>query len=253
MSNEVRVGYWRGRQVALDGEVVWGEALVSSEHVTGEAAPARARPGARLPAGARNHDGVLVLAATAAASESTPARIARLAATAQARRCRNPNPTLLYTQNPSQSRLLLDGKLSCDGKLSFNGRLSWIACCPAPRWEGLPPQPLPGGGARARPPVASRARNACVLDVADVTGPCLLPGRAVWTEGPTRRWMPVDRMLGSARTGAALAHRHRALNTCHKLSLPCLRAGAAPAPAPLAGRVRRGVLALVALFLNPRS
>ena len=71
--------------MALDGEVVAGEALVSSEHVTGEALPVRVRPGGRLPAGARDHDGVLVLAATAAAAESTPARIARLTATAQAR------------------------------------------------------------------------------------------------------------------------------------------------------------------------
>ncbi|KAK9826478.1 hypothetical protein WJX81_003446 [Elliptochloris bilobata] len=75
-----------GEQVALDGEVVWGEALVSSEHVTGEAMPTRVCAGARLPAGARDHDGALILAATAAASESTPARIARLTATAQAQR-----------------------------------------------------------------------------------------------------------------------------------------------------------------------
>ena len=64
--------------------MVWGEALVSSEHVTGEALPTRVRAGARLPAGARNHDGALVLLAAAAAAESTPARIARLTATAQA-------------------------------------------------------------------------------------------------------------------------------------------------------------------------
>jgi len=157
------------RQVALDGEVVWGEALVSSEHVTGEAAPARARPGARLPAGARNHDGVLVLAATAAAAESTPARIARLTATAQARTYPNPN-------------------------------------------LGVAPQPQPV-------PLASH-----------LTLPCCTQAQA--------RACAAGWTLSARR---ALARS--CLNPYHDLTPPRLRAGAAPAPAPLAGLLRRDVLA----------
>ena len=72
-------------QVALDGMVVYGASLVSSEHITGESIPARCEAGQALPAGARNHDGVLVVRATEASANSTPARIARLTLSAQVR------------------------------------------------------------------------------------------------------------------------------------------------------------------------
>lgn len=72
-------------QVPLDGEIVWGEADVSAEHITGEALPARRRPGDELPAGARVHDGVLAVRATRPASQSTLARIARLTRQAKVR------------------------------------------------------------------------------------------------------------------------------------------------------------------------
>ena len=69
--------------MALDGRVVWGTALVSAEHISGESAPRVARPGDELPAGARAHDGALVLQALRPSAQSAPARIARLAANAQ--------------------------------------------------------------------------------------------------------------------------------------------------------------------------
>lgn len=72
-------------QVALDGEIIYGEALVSTEHITGEALPARRRRGDEVPAGALNHDGVLVVRASRSAAHSTPARIARLTQYAQVR------------------------------------------------------------------------------------------------------------------------------------------------------------------------
>ncbi len=70
-------------QIALDGEVVYGEAMVSSEHITGEALPRQCRRGDAVPAGALNHDGVLVVKAQRPSADSTPARIARLTAEAQ--------------------------------------------------------------------------------------------------------------------------------------------------------------------------
>ena len=73
-------------QVPLDGEVVHGRSLVSMEHITGEALPAPRGVGDELPAGARNHDGALVLRALRPAADSTPARIARLTLDAQVRR-----------------------------------------------------------------------------------------------------------------------------------------------------------------------
>eukprot|EP00884_Botryococcus_braunii_P016766 jgi/Botrbrau1/3773/Bobra.0183s0008.1 len=75
-----------GEQVGIDGEVIWGEALVSSEHITGEALPVRRRKGSLLPAGALDYDGVLIVRSTCLAVDSTPARIARLTSTAQANR-----------------------------------------------------------------------------------------------------------------------------------------------------------------------
>ena len=70
-------------QIPLDGAIVYGEALVSSEHITGEAFPVRKCSGDEVPAGAMNHDGVLVIKTSASASQSTPARIASLTRQAQ--------------------------------------------------------------------------------------------------------------------------------------------------------------------------
>ena len=69
----------------LDGDVIFGEALVSMQHITGEALPSRRARGAAIPAGSQNHDGLLVLRVTSRADDSTPARISRMAADAQAR------------------------------------------------------------------------------------------------------------------------------------------------------------------------
>jgi cation transport ATPase len=73
-----------GEQVPLDGDIVYGEAQVSMQHITGEAMPTRQAVGASVPAGSQNHDGVLVVRATSASDDSTPARISKMAADAQA-------------------------------------------------------------------------------------------------------------------------------------------------------------------------
>ncbi|EFJ47598.1 hypothetical protein VOLCADRAFT_117840 [Volvox carteri f. nagariensis] len=73
-----------GEQVPLDGEVVWGAASVSAAHISGESAPSRVAAGGWVPAGALSTDGALVVRVTAAAADSTPARIARMASEAQA-------------------------------------------------------------------------------------------------------------------------------------------------------------------------
>ena len=48
-------------QVPLDGDIVYGEAQVSMQHITGEAMPSRLAKGASVPAGSQNHDGILVV------------------------------------------------------------------------------------------------------------------------------------------------------------------------------------------------
>ncbi|KAJ9514698.1 hypothetical protein QJQ45_028424 [Haematococcus lacustris] len=94
------------QEVPLDGRIVWGRANLSMQHVSGESAPVPLAPGmacgshSRLlmpcltpagdlvPAGSVNTDGLLVVKVTAKAEDSTPARIARMAAQAQANRPR---------------------------------------------------------------------------------------------------------------------------------------------------------------------
>jgi len=75
-----------GTQVPLDGDIVYGRALVSVEHITGESLPSLKRPKDDIPAGALCHDGILAVKALRTAENSTPARIARLARDAQAQR-----------------------------------------------------------------------------------------------------------------------------------------------------------------------
>ena len=70
----------------LDGIVTHGSALVSIQHITGEALPVSKRVGDEIPAGAVNSDGALVVRTTRDAEHSTPARIARLTEAAQNRR-----------------------------------------------------------------------------------------------------------------------------------------------------------------------
>jgi len=66
--------------------VTHGSALVSIQHITGEALPVSKRVGDEIPAGAVNSDGALVVRTTRDAEHSTPARIARLTEAAQNRR-----------------------------------------------------------------------------------------------------------------------------------------------------------------------
>ena len=63
-----------------------GSALVSIQHITGEALPVSKRVGDEVPAGAVNSDGALVVKTLRGAEDSTPARIARLTEAAQNRR-----------------------------------------------------------------------------------------------------------------------------------------------------------------------
>jgi P-type E1-E2 ATPase len=72
--------------VPLDGVVTHGSALVSIQHITGEALPVSKRVGDEVPAGAVNSDGALVVKTLRSAEDSTPARIARLTEAAQNRR-----------------------------------------------------------------------------------------------------------------------------------------------------------------------
>uniref|UniRef100_A0A383V263 P-type ATPase A domain-containing protein n=1 Tax=Tetradesmus obliquus TaxID=3088 RepID=A0A383V263_TETOB len=75
-----------GEQVPLDGTITWGTANLSLQHISGEAAPVRLGPGQEVPAGSLSTDGLLVVRVEATAENSTPSRIAQMAADAQAQR-----------------------------------------------------------------------------------------------------------------------------------------------------------------------
>jgi len=81
-----RVVVSAGGGVPADAVVVLGEALVSAEHVTGEAAAFRAPVGTLLPAGSSVVDAPLVLRVERTADQSAPARVLSLTREAQARR-----------------------------------------------------------------------------------------------------------------------------------------------------------------------
>lgn len=72
-----------GEQVPLDGTVAWGTANVSLQHISGESQPVRLSSGDEIPAGSLSTDGLLVVKVVATSDDSTPARIARMAAEAQ--------------------------------------------------------------------------------------------------------------------------------------------------------------------------
>ena len=72
-----------GEVVPLDGRIVHGRSLVTSENITGESLPYAKSVGDTIPAGARSVDGTIVLETLRSADESTPMRILKLTKAAQ--------------------------------------------------------------------------------------------------------------------------------------------------------------------------
>ncbi|CAM6083439.1 unnamed protein product [Calypogeia fissa] len=75
-----------GETVPVDGEVYQGRAMVSVEHLTGEAQPIEKGVGSDVPGGARSIDGVIIIKATKKWKDSTVARIMKLTEEAQLNR-----------------------------------------------------------------------------------------------------------------------------------------------------------------------
>eukprot|EP00268_Persea_americana_P009364 TRINITY_DN1375_c0_g1_i1.p1 TRINITY_DN1375_c0_g1~~TRINITY_DN1375_c0_g1_i1.p1 ORF type:complete len:754 (+),score=157.76 TRINITY_DN1375_c0_g1_i1:331-2592(+) len=72
-----------GEAVPVDGEVFQGRSTVTIEHLTGEAKPLERKVGDRVPGGARNLDGMMVVKATKTWKDSTLNRIVQLTEEAQ--------------------------------------------------------------------------------------------------------------------------------------------------------------------------
>ncbi|KAJ0040325.1 hypothetical protein Pint_27978 [Pistacia integerrima] len=72
-----------GEAVPVDCEVFQGSATITTEHLTGEVKPLEAKVGNRIPGGARNLDGRMIVKATKTWKESTLSRIVQLTEEAQ--------------------------------------------------------------------------------------------------------------------------------------------------------------------------
>ncbi|KAF9600250.1 hypothetical protein IFM89_005074 [Coptis chinensis] len=67
-----------GESVPVDGEVCQGRSTITIEHLTGEAKPLETKVGDRLPGGARNLDGMMIVKATRTWKNSTLSKIVQL-------------------------------------------------------------------------------------------------------------------------------------------------------------------------------
>lgn len=72
-----------GESVPVDCEVFQGSATITIEHLTGEVKPLEAKVGDRIPGGARNLDGRIIVKVTKTWKESTLSRIVQLTEEAQ--------------------------------------------------------------------------------------------------------------------------------------------------------------------------
>lgn len=72
-----------GEAVPVDGEVFQGRSTVTIEHLTGEAKPLERKVGEKIPGGARNLDGMMIVKATKTWKDSTLNRIVQLTEEAQ--------------------------------------------------------------------------------------------------------------------------------------------------------------------------
>ncbi|GLT78859.1 hypothetical protein SLA2020_503780 [Shorea laevis] len=85
--HDVEVGSYilvgAGEAVPVDCEVCQGSATITIEHLTGEVKPLEAKFGDRIPGGARNLDGRMIVKATKMWKESTLSRIVQLTEEAQ--------------------------------------------------------------------------------------------------------------------------------------------------------------------------
>ncbi|PIA56645.1 hypothetical protein AQUCO_00700777v1 [Aquilegia coerulea] len=67
-----------GESVPVDGEVYQGRSTITIEHLTGEAKPLERKVGNRIPGGARNLDGMMIVKATSTWNNSTLSKIVQL-------------------------------------------------------------------------------------------------------------------------------------------------------------------------------
>lgn len=87
-----------GERIPVDGAVREGSSAVDQSPITGESVPVRKEPGGQVFAGTVNGDGLLLVASTKLASESTMARMIRLVEESQANKGRTQRMSEKFTR-----------------------------------------------------------------------------------------------------------------------------------------------------------
>jgi cation-transporting P-type ATPase G len=120
-----RIVLWAGDRLPTDGVVVEGRSSLDVSAVTGESIPLEADVGGRVLAGSINGSGVLEVEATAAAGDSTLARIVRAVEAAQDRKGRAQRLADRIARPLVPAILMLSAVVAVAGSLLGDPRL-WI-------------------------------------------------------------------------------------------------------------------------------
>ncbi|XP_068657346.1 probable cadmium/zinc-transporting ATPase HMA1, chloroplastic isoform X2 [Aristolochia californica] len=118
-----------GEAVPVDGEVYQGRSTVTIEHLTGEAKPLESMVGDRIPGGARNLDGMLIVKATKTWEESTLNRIVQLTEEAQLNKPKLQRWLDEFGERYSQVVVALSLAVACLGPFLFRWPVVGTSAC----------------------------------------------------------------------------------------------------------------------------
>ncbi|XP_019057411.1 PREDICTED: probable cadmium/zinc-transporting ATPase HMA1, chloroplastic [Tarenaya hassleriana] len=118
-----------GEIVPVDCEIYHGSATITIEHLTGEVKPLEAKAGDRVPGGARNLDGRMIVKAIKAWNESTLNRIVQLTEEAQSNKPKLQRWLDEFGENYSKVVVVLSAAIAFLGPFLFKWPFLSTAAC----------------------------------------------------------------------------------------------------------------------------
>ncbi|KAK7263195.1 hypothetical protein RJT34_30782 [Clitoria ternatea] len=118
-----------GESVPVDCEVFQGNATITIEHLTGEVKPLEAKVGDRIPGGARNLDGRIIVKVTKTWKESTLSRIVQLTEEAQSNKPKLQRWLDEFGERYSKVVVVLSVAIAVIGPLVFKWPLFSTSAC----------------------------------------------------------------------------------------------------------------------------
>ncbi|BAT75629.1 cadmium/zinc-transporting ATPase [Vigna angularis] len=118
-----------GESVPVDCEVFQGSATITIEHLTGEVKPLEAKVGDRIPGGARNLDGRIILKVTKTWKESTLSKIVQLTEEAQSNKPKLQRWLDEFGERYSQVVVVLSIAIAVIGPLLFKWPFISTSAC----------------------------------------------------------------------------------------------------------------------------